>query len=151
MADSNFDISASVNKLYYRIILNELRLMNNASDFPNISYNTLLYLDIISMTENCTVSQLAEVLHIAKSSVTLKINELMRQGLVEKTQSKTDKRVKYLTVSSQIYKEYQYFDQATQKAIQAMSTEFNKDELGLFNKMLNQFSKYYEVGQLDGE
>lgn len=147
MASSNFDISDSVNKLYYRIILNELKLMNNASDFPNISYNTLLYLDIISMTKNCTVSQLAEDLHIAKSSVTLKIKELMKQGLVEKTQSKTDKRVNYLTVSSQIYKEYQYFDQATQKAIQSMSTEFSADELALLNKMLIQFSKYYEVGQ----
>ncbi|MBS7578344.1 MULTISPECIES: MarR family transcriptional regulator [unclassified Enterococcus] len=151
MTNSNFDISASVNKLYYRIILNELRLMNNSANFPNISYNTLLYLDIISLTENCTVSQLAEVLHIAKSSVTLKINELMRQGLVEKTQSKTDKRVKYLTVSSQIYKEYQYFDLATQRAIQAMAQEFSKNELALLDKMLNQFSSYYEVGLSDEE
>ena len=41
----------------------------------------------------CTVSTLANTLHITKSAVTIKVNELERLGMVTKTRSETDRRV----------------------------------------------------------
>lgn len=140
-------LSQEFNRLYYNIVLNELQLMNSSSKFPTISYNSLLYLDLISLTENCTISLLAANLHVAKSSVTLKVNELMKQGLVQKKQSQTDRRVYYLSVSPEIYEEYKHFDQVTQNALQKLEVQYSKEELQLLSKMLQQFSTYYREAQ----
>lgn len=140
-------LSQAIDRLYYNVVLNELDMMNGSSEFPNITYNSLLYLDLISMTENCTVSHLANILHIAKSSVTLKVNELMKQGLVQKRQSQEDRRIHYLSVSPEIYEEYKHFDRVTQLAIQKMETEYSPDEIRLLCKMLHKFSDFYASEQ----
>ncbi|MEG2923420.1 MAG: MarR family transcriptional regulator, partial [Oscillospiraceae bacterium] len=75
-------IANAVNQFYFDMNLNELRLMAKSKVFPAITYNSLMYLDIIAYKDNCTVSFLADAFNVAKSAVTLKINELIRQGLV---------------------------------------------------------------------
>lgn len=137
--------SDEIGQLYYRILLNELRLLNRSTEFPKLSYNSLLYLDLISMTPNCTISHLAQILHIAKSSVTLKINELVKQGFVIKEQSDADRRVYYLSVSPQIYDEYKNFDKTAQKAIKKLEEKYSESELELVSQMIHDFSTYYET------
>lgn len=133
----------AIDRLYYNIILNELRMMNESRLYDNITYNSLLYLDLISYTENCTVSFLADALHVAKSSVTLKVNELIKQGLVEKTQSDKDKRFFYLTVRSEISEEFQKLDQATNYAVGQVQKQYSSEEIERFCEMLETFSSHY--------
>ncbi len=133
----------AVDRLYYNIILNELRMMNENRLYHNITYNSLLYLDLISYTENCTVSFLADVLHVAKSSVTLKVNELMKQGLVEKKQSEHDRRVYYLTVRPEILEEFKKLDRATDYAVKQVQKQYVPEEIDRFCEMLDAFSSHY--------
>jgi DNA-binding MarR family transcriptional regulator len=133
----------AIDRLYYNIILNELRMMNKNILYHNITYNSLLYLDLISYTENCTVSFLADVLHVAKSSVTLKVNELMKQGLVEKNQSQRDRRVYFLTVRPEILHEFKKLDQATDYAVEQVQKQYAPEEIDRFCEMLDAFSSYY--------
>ncbi|MEG2351031.1 MAG: MarR family transcriptional regulator, partial [Hungatella sp.] len=49
----------------YTVTLNELKLMNHSFLEPDMSYNTLLYLDLISLVPQCTASHLAELLGIS--------------------------------------------------------------------------------------
>lgn len=133
----------AIDRLYYNIVLNELRMMNKNTLYHNITYNSLLYLDLISYTENCTVSFLASVLRVAKSSVTLKVNELIKQGLVEKKQSEHDRRVYFLTVRSEILHEFKKLDQATNYAVQQVEKQYAPKEIERFCEMLDAFSNNY--------
>lgn len=133
----------AIDQLYYNIILNELRMMNKNLLYYNITYNSLLYLDLISYTENCTVSLLAGMLRVAKSSVTLKVNELIKQGFVEKKQSEHDRRVYYLTVRPEILAEFKKLDQATNYAVEQVKKQYATKEIEDFCEMLDVFSSYY--------
>lgn len=133
----------AIDQLYYHIILNELRRMNESRLYHSITYNSLLYLDLISYTEHCTVSFLAGALRVAKSSVTLKVNELIKQGLVEKKQSEQDRRVYFLTVRPEILEEFQKLDQATNYAVEQVKKEYDPKEMDRFCEMLNAFSIHY--------
>ena len=58
--------------------------------------------DVISYQEQsggCTVSRLAKTLHISNSAATMKVNELMHLGLVEKCAAKRTAVVVYLHLS----------------------------------------------------
>lgn len=143
----------AIDRLYYNIILNELRMMNESRLYDNITYNSLLYLDLISYTKNCTVSFLANALHVAKSSVTLKVNELIKQGLVEKEQSDKDRRVFYLTVRPEILEEFQNLDRAANYALEQVQKQYSTEEIDHFCEMLDTFSNYYNqhAEMADGE
>ena len=110
------EIADAVNQFHFDMTINELRLMTQSEVLPGITYNSLLYLDIIAYQKNCTVSFLAQAMHVAKSAVTFKVNELLRLGLVEKTQSAEDKRVHYLTVKPKVLAEYKIYDRALFRA-----------------------------------
>lgn len=73
-----------VKKFFYTLSLNELNLMNHNQLCPDVSYNTLLYLDLIYFIPDCTASKIAQQLHISKPAVTSKINDMIAQGLVKK-------------------------------------------------------------------
>ena len=90
-----------VKKFFYTLSLNELNPMNHNQLCPDVSYNTLLYLDLIYFIPDCTASKIAQQLHISKPAVTSKINDMIAQGLVKKVQSQKDKRVYYLTFNDQ--------------------------------------------------
>ncbi|MEG1477449.1 MAG: MarR family transcriptional regulator [Oscillospiraceae bacterium] len=136
-------IANAVNQFYFDMNLNELQLMAKSKVFPAITYNSLMYLDIIAYKENCTVSFLADAFNVAKSAVTLKINELIRQGLVDKTQSETDKRVHYLTVKPEVLSEYKIYDRALYKAEKIIGTKYSGKEMETFCDMLGLISKCY--------
>ena len=87
------DLRKSLDKFYYSTALCDLRLMNKQFVDENITYNSLLYLELIfTMNGKCTASQIADLLHISKPAVTLKINELIRKGLVTKEPDPKDRR-----------------------------------------------------------
>ena len=80
----------SLNQYYYDEIVCDLRRL--AQNGGELSYNSIMYLDVISYQEHsggCTVSRLAKTLHISNSAATMKVSELVRLGLVEKARSET--------------------------------------------------------------
>ena len=54
----------TLNHFFYTMSVNELQLMNEKFKNLNITYNSLLYLDLIAQTPKCTITQLAQTLHI---------------------------------------------------------------------------------------
>lgn len=133
----------ALNRLYYDLTLDELRHMNNNNVYPNITHNSLLYLDMISYREKCTVSYLAELLHVSKSAVTIKVNELMKQGLIEKTQSNEDRRVFYLRLAPAVQQDYKRYDRKLKRAAEHLEERYSSEELKKFKDMLKQVSEAY--------
>lgn len=137
------NLKDAINAFYYDMTLNELRRMNSSKVFPTVSYNTLLYLDLIDMTENCTVSKLADILHISKSAVTIKMGELLKQNLVEKRRDETDKRIHCLTVNTAAVEEYRSYEGSLKRAIEKLEREYSKEEIRQFCTVLASFRQAY--------
>lgn len=131
-----------IHGFYSDIILNELRLMNKNPSYPTLTYNTFLYLGMIVYKKNCTASYIAETLHVSKSAFTIKVNELIRQGLVQKTQSSSDKRVYYLSLAPEVTKDY-WFEQHLVKAVCAIESNYTDEQVNMFCDMLKIFTKVY--------
>ena len=130
-----------VNRLYYEETIHELAMRNSAGE--KISYNTIMYLDAITYLPQCTVSKLAERLQISKPAVTMKVNEMLRQNLIEKEQSAHDKRVFYLRPkvrSGELYPEY---DAALMKTEQYLKETYSAGEMDIFEQIFSDAAEKY--------
>lgn len=136
-----------IDSFYYNLALKNLRAMNKDNLYKNLSYNSLLYLEVILYNENCTPSFLADTLHVARSAVTVKVNELVSKGLVIKTANQTDKRVIHLRVSPEVLKDYEDIDATLLKATREIERDFSDSEVELFIHFLRIISKHYRVAE----
>lgn len=136
------DLVKGINDFYYRMALCELRMMNGGDSFEGLSYNSILYVNVIALTEQCTASKLAEALGITKSAVTLKVNELARQGVIVRTQSEEDKRVYYLSLSPAMEKACGLYDEVFGEINVKLKEHYSEEELNLFGKILSTISEF---------
>lgn len=61
------ELRKALDTFYYSTALCDLRLMNKQFVDENITYNSLLYIELIyTMNGTCTASKLAELLHVSK-------------------------------------------------------------------------------------
>ncbi|MEG0077917.1 MarR family transcriptional regulator [Anaerorhabdus sp.] len=143
------DIKNTIKNYFHEMTLNELHLMNDGTDW-DISYNSLLYLDLINMTPNCTGSYLAEKLNISKAAVTLKLNELIKDGLVVKKQSEEDRRVFYVEVSSESEDYYKQYGKALNRAILKVKEKYDEKEIQIFCAILDEIRSEY-IREMENE
>lgn len=142
------NLRSSLNRLYYNMTIHDIRFINH-SVTGNLSYNSVMYLDVIDFQENCTVSSLAETLRISKPAVTKKVNELIGLGFVVKTQSETDRRIHYLSVSDAIRKNTELYDRPFERALRTILKEFDQEQLDILCHILDTYSE--EVMKEDGQ
>lgn len=132
------ELRKALDTFYYSTALCDLRLMNKQFVDENITYNSLLYIELIyTMNGTCTASKLAELLHVSKPGVTLKLNELLRQGLITKTPDPHDKCKNYLSVNDDAIPQYKVFRRQDSEAIQRITDRFTPEEIGKFCEMLD--------------
>lgn len=134
------DTLDEMNYFYYHMSLYELQIMNGNDYYHGLSYNSILYLNVIAQMEECTVSKIAEALNITKSAVTIKINELMKLGAVIKTQSTQDKRMFYIRISPDMEKNFLIYDQMFIDVVKKLKTQYSEEQLDLFNEILHSIS-----------
>ncbi len=136
------ELRKALDTFYYSSALCDLKLMNKELVDKNITYNSLLYIELIyTMNGTCTASKLAELLNISKPGVTLKLNELLRQGLITKTTDPNDKRKSYLTVNEEAIPQYKVFRRQDSEAIKRITDNFTVEEIGKFCQMLDIISE----------
>ena len=127
----------SLNAFYYSNALCDLQLMNRQFSNPAITYNSLLYLEIIySMHGKCTASKLADMLCISRPGVTKKLNELLEQGLILKTPDPKDGRKCFLSVNEDTAPQYQIYRQQDDLAVRTIEEKYSKEEIEKFSDML---------------
>lgn len=126
-------IVKEINNFYYHMALYELQVMNGNDYYNGLSYNSLLYINVIEQMKECTVT---------KSAVTLKINELVKQGVVVKKQSEKDKRVYYLELSPHITQVLGVYDQVFYKIERELKGKYSQEQLELFGDVLKTISGY---------
>ncbi|MBS4534597.1 MarR family transcriptional regulator [Clostridium sp. D2Q-14] len=132
----------ALDSFYYSTALCDLRLMNQQFFNQNITYNSLLYLELIfSMNGKCTASKIAELLYVSKPAVTLKINELIKQGLVTKTPDPNDRRQNFLSVNENAVPKYKVYRQQDDLAIKKITDTYSEQDIQKFCEMLGILSE----------
>lgn len=136
------DLRKALDTFYYSSALCDLKLMNKKFVDENITYNSLLYLELIyTMNGKCTASKIAEMLNVSKPAVTLKINELIKQGLVAKANDPDDKRKNYLFVNEEAALQYKVFRRQDNEVIKRIADKYSDSDIQNFCEMLNIMSE----------
>lgn len=95
-------LSQLFNKIAHNMAIHDLNIMHNSINV-GISYNSILYLDIIAASPGkYTASALAKLLCVAKPAITQKINELEKSGYIIKKPCMSDRRKSYLFVTEKL-------------------------------------------------
>jgi DNA-binding MarR family transcriptional regulator len=136
--EGRMKLRKALDTFYYSTALCDLRLMNRQFVDETITYNSLLYLELIfSMNGTCTASQIADLLHVSRPAVTLKINELIRQGLVTKSADPNDRRKNYLSVNEEAIPKYKVYRRQDAAAIKRITEKYTEEDIKKFCEMLD--------------
>ena len=137
------DLRQRMERLFVDRTVSELQLANSDT-YQSVTYNSLLYLDLIAYTPDCTAGYLAETLHVAPSAITSKVRELERQGLVTRTRSERDKRVYYLHINEQLRAEYRAYDQILYGALDELEARYTPQQVDLLCEMLDAINRSFQ-------
>ncbi len=137
------DLRQRMERLFVDRTVSELQLANSDT-YQSVTYNSLLYLDLIAYTPDCTAGYLAETLHVAPSAITSKVRELERLGLVTRTRSERDKRVYYLHINEQLRAEYRAYDQILYGALDELEARYTPQQVDLLCEMLDAINRGFQ-------
>ena len=87
-----------------------LRELKRAQNDLDVSYQDLLYMDIIYFHPETTVSYIADVLNIAGTAVTVRLNRMEKNGWIRRTRSESDRRqyiISLMGEAMRMYREYE--------------------------------------------
>ena len=93
----------------------------------DIGYQSLIYLNLIRYTDRCTVGKLSEMLDLDKSTVSRKVESLVRDGLVVRTRDEADGRVAILGLSSDMEELYDRYDEPYNRAMDRIRSELGPE------------------------
>lgn len=127
------NVSFSVTKKAEMLIKEEI-----SEDLTSDQHFILRY---IHSKEKCTSTELAEVFHIKKSSVTAIINRLVTRELVDRERDTEDRRIVYLSLSEKGENLFKLSEEKVHQLVGSFIQKFDKEEI-------TQFIKTYE--KLDG-
>lgn len=133
-------IGEAITKFFHDMGILELRIRNEHPAYAKLSYNSSLYLDIISAHQGeYTPSKLADMLHIARPSVTQKINVLEKAGYVTRKQNPADKREYFLYFNSEVLEAdtQSIYTKLNNQISESMEQRYSKEEIEKFSEMLS--------------
>ncbi len=145
------DLINEIRRFNYYASMNEARLLNKENHYGRLSHNSILYLTIINNTPDCTVSKLAELMDVTRSAATIKVNELIKQGALEKIQCKQDRRIFYIRLSStmKVFFNDVFVDIYNQIG-EKLQEKYTQEQLDLFSDIMHTITSY-DWGQTANE
>lgn len=104
----------------------------------NISAAQLHIILSVGQLPDCTMSQLAIKLHFTQANITQMVNRLIEKKFLKRTQSKTDKRVFYITLLTKGKKVFdlhaEHVERTARKWFSKMTEEEQEGMLQLWEK-----------------
>lgn len=112
-----------------------------SGDLKDYTLRQLYYIELINKHDNISVSEIAKMLDVKKSTVSIAINQLIEQDIVSKVQSNTDKRVYFLQLTSKGKKIIKIHMKVHKNAIKQISEVLNQEEVDKFVKIIDKITK----------
>lgn len=116
----------------------------------DLTYKEMMYLYLIDLTEDCTVSKLADMINVSLPAVTKRINFLEERGLVQRTRSEGDGRVKTVTLSERGAALSKRTDDLFYPILDRFAERFPQEDVARFCMMLDMLSDDIE-GAIRGD
>jgi DNA-binding MarR family transcriptional regulator len=138
---ADMDLIACVEQVYFSMVTNELQRMRSNGLYRGVSYNGLLYMDLIRHMPDATVSSIAQTLGVAKSSVSQRISELESKGLVVRHKDEHDARISHVGIAPDAIDDVSAIDTSIREAVQSLSKEYNEKEILIGCAMLSSVAK----------
>lgn len=109
----------------------------NSKELFNLSITQLHYLHVIKERTNVTITELAEIFGVQKSTVTVTVNKLLQWGFIEKLTSKDDLRVVYVSLTEKGKEIIELEDKGYRQFAADILAMLNKEEQITFTFLLN--------------
>lgn len=100
MKEVLMDIFERLYEIYDKASYDILKSRLSRTSLNHLTINHYEYLDRIYQLDAPTLSQLADDMTLSKPSVTVMVNKLIKEGLVEKKQDDEDKRVFHVKLTT---------------------------------------------------
>jgi DNA-binding MarR family transcriptional regulator len=117
--------------------------------FSDVSITEVHTIEVIGMSNESTMSEVAQKLKITVSTLTTAINKLIKKGYVERKRIEEDRRVVLVKLTNKgilAYKLHQRFHKKMiNNAIEGLSLEEEKILLSSLNKLNDFFKEKYKL------
>jgi len=95
--NQELELVESMDKLSLLTKKFQTELLNG--DLKEYTLRQLYYIELIDKNEGISVSEISKTLELKKSTISIAVNQLIDLGIVDKIQSRNDKRVYFLTLT----------------------------------------------------
>lgn len=109
----------------------------SSKELFNLSITQLHYLHVIKERANVTITELAEIFGVQKSTVTVTVNKLLQSGFIEKLASKDDLRVVYVSLTEQGKELIELENKGYRQFAASILAMLNEEEQATFAFLLN--------------
>ncbi len=109
----------------------------NSKELFNLSITQLHYLHVIKERRDVTITELAEIFGVQKSTVTVTVNKLLQCGFIAKLTSKDDLRVVYVSLTEKGKEIIELEDRGYRQFAADLLAMLNKEEQITFTFLLN--------------
>lgn len=106
-------------------------------DLSGYTLRQLYYIELVNKYSNISISEIAKLLDVQKSTVSIAINQLIEQGIVTKIQSNIDKRVFCLQLTSKGKELMEIHAKVHKNAIKKILNILAPEEVDNFIKIVN--------------
>lgn len=104
---------------------------------PALSYRDILYINLILLTPECTVSKLAETLRVSMPTVTRRINSMEERGIVVRHKQEGDGRFKTIEISDRLMDLFRDQDATVVAAMDDLAEAYSDEDVARFCEMLD--------------
>lgn len=112
-----------------------------SGDLKNFTLRQMYYIELIYKHKDISVSELAKMLDVKKSTVSIQVNQLIDQDIVTKTQSNADKRQYFLQLTTYGEKIMEMHMQVHKSAIKQIIEILDPNEVEEFIKIIDKITK----------
>jgi DNA-binding MarR family transcriptional regulator len=131
LVESMDKLSAFMEKFQKKILCGDLK---------NFTLRQLYYIELIHKNKDISVSELAKILDVKKSTVSIAINQLIDKDIATKIQSNTDKRQYFLQLTSKGEDIMEIHMQVHKNSIKQILEILNSSEVENFIKIVNKIT-----------
>ena len=121
----NMERAERFRKIKLDLSLKELKRAQNDMD---VSYQDLLYMDIIYFHPETTVSYIADVLNIAGTAVTVRLNRMEKNGWITRTRSESDRRQYIISLTGEAMKMYREYEDEWSTRMDSLCEKYSESK-----------------------
>ncbi len=143
------DRKRSLNELLVNLFNHVMDMESKAvitEEFKDITNNDMHIIEAIGIEAPRNMSEIAHLLHVTVSTLTINMNGLEKKGYIRRERSSEDKRVVYVTLTDMGKKAFYHHRDFHKSMIKAIVKDLNDQEMEILYRCLENLNSFLEAG-----